>query len=234
MCSAGPGAPEKPEENDELTNKALSGQLGTAALERAKLAVKAKEKEKTKGLTESTRTMAEVAPKVADFTRGMRESMKKLELGPFSSRVQHWKTDVLGMENPKWVTYKAQADLLKTTLMRMHTGSRGGEKFLEHFGKLINENVNGPENMGAVLDVIESYAKRVAKMVAENGGKDIDLTNHSIEEMTAPVPDESNAATSASPTTGATTSTVGSEAAPAAPSAPQTLKDILDKYQPYR
>jgi len=107
--------------------------------------------------TTQTRRMSEVAPDVLFLVSQVEDSLKKVKTGPLASRIQAGRV-AIGMPDANFKAYQANAELLKTSLMNMHTGSRSSDLLMRNFGAMIDENKAAPENMQAVLNQIRAYA----------------------------------------------------------------------------
>lgn len=118
---------------------------------------------KNPGLTNSTRTMVEAAPKVRNFVTRINQLIdeQKKSLGPASSRWSEYMAGKIGAPNPEFTKLRTDVGLLQTLLMRMHVGSRGGEYIMKHFQDLIDSGKQSPENLKAALEEIDNYAQQV-------------------------------------------------------------------------
>lgn len=108
--------------------------------------------------TSSTRTMAEMAPKIQYFVEKVREDLPAAKAGAVSSRLQTGAAK-LGVASAGFTRYRTNVGLLKTALLRMHVGARGGQEMMKHFTDLIDAGTASPTMMNAALDEISDYAK---------------------------------------------------------------------------
>lgn len=113
--------------------------------------------------TSNTRTMVESAPIVLDLAKRIDQLVDEQanQLGPAKSRWSEFMAGKVGSPNPEFTKLRTDVGLLSTKLMQMHVGSRGGERIMEHFQKLIDSGVQSPENLKAALSEIETYARSV-------------------------------------------------------------------------
>jgi chemotaxis regulatin CheY-phosphate phosphatase CheZ len=138
-----------------------------------------REQAKEDSLSNTTKTMLEAAPKVLDLSKRVRDLVdeQESELGPAASRWNEFMAGKVGAPNPDFAKLRTDVSLLQTLLMRMHTGARGGQYIMQHFGDLINAGKQSPENMLATLDEIDQYANDVAKtpmgMLDKRGGTSV-------------------------------------------------------------
>jgi hypothetical protein len=84
-------------------------------------------------------------------------------LGPASSRWRDFKSGKVGAADPEFRGLYSATELLKSRLTKMHFGSKGGEKIVERFDKMIDASKDSPENMRSTLNVIRDYANEVAR-----------------------------------------------------------------------
>jgi hypothetical protein len=112
--------------------------------------------------TSSTRTMAEMAPKVLDFVSTIEQQLPGIT-GPAASRWREFKTGRLGLPDRAFAKYRTDVGLLQTALMRMHAGARGSETLVKKFTDMLNSGIQSPENMQGALDAIKDYANDVQK-----------------------------------------------------------------------
>jgi hypothetical protein len=109
--------------------------------------------------------MIEAAPGVIDLAKKVDALVTKQQqtLGPAASRWNEFMTGKVGAPNADFTKLRTDADLLKTLLMRMHVGARGGEKILERFDNLLQEGTQSPQNLHAALQEIQDYAQQVSR-----------------------------------------------------------------------
>jgi len=111
-------------------------------------------------LTNATKTMIEMAPTVNKFADKIEPLIDQLndELGPGSGRWTEFWAGKIGAKDPKYTQLRTDLGLLRTALMRMHVGARGGTDMLLYFKDLIDQGKQNPENLKAALMEIKSYA----------------------------------------------------------------------------
>lgn len=124
---------------------------------------------KNAGYTNSTKTMIEAAPTVKQFISRIRGVMDKYStaddpqgnrgmLGPVHGRWNEFWTGAVGAPNADYTAMRTDTELLKTLLLRMHVGARGGQYLMEHFSKLIDVGKSDPVNLESALSEIDWYA----------------------------------------------------------------------------
>lgn len=113
--------------------------------------------------TSATRTMIERAPRVIDLAQRLKGlvNQQSQQLGPEAGRWNDFWSSKVGAPNPGFRQMMVDATLLRTALMQMHTGARGGEYIMKEFGDLLDTGKDSPQNMQAALDEIISYAHDV-------------------------------------------------------------------------
>lgn len=137
--------------------------------------------------TSTTRTMRESAPKVSFLANKVDKEIDKQvsSLGPAAGRWSEFWTGKVGAPNPEFSKLRTDAMLLKTALMRMHLGARGGQSMYEHFNSLLDTAGQDPNNLKAALSEIKDYADEVAKQPGSSrdtlpGGISLDDINAEI------------------------------------------------------
>lgn len=117
------------------------------------------------GITVTTKTMAETAPKVEELAQRLLGHIDTLEksgdLGPGMSRWNEFWSGKVGTDNPEFRRMMTDSSLLSTLLMRMHTGSRGAVQMMTHFDNILAAGHQSPANMRASIDEILQYARDV-------------------------------------------------------------------------
>jgi hypothetical protein len=130
--------------------------------------------------TSDIRTMQQATPSVLELVKKSRENLavaeKRYGVGPLQSRWRDFWSGKIGTADPEFRALKTTMGLLTTRLMRMHVGARGGEYMMKHFGDMLATAKDHPDNLRAVLDEIENYAKeirdtRIPKAVMSPEGK---------------------------------------------------------------
>jgi hypothetical protein len=138
--------------------------------------------------TSDIRTMQQATPSVLELVKKSRENLvaaeKKYGVGPLQSRWRDFWSGKIGTADPEFRALKTTMGLLTTRLMRMHVGARGGEYMMKHFGDMLATAKDHPDNLRAVLDEIENYAKeirdtRIPKAVMSPEGKPTSLQKKS-------------------------------------------------------
>jgi hypothetical protein len=119
--------------------------------------------------TADLKTMQQAAPSVLELAKKSRASIDNAinGLGPLAGRWNELMSGKIGTANPDFRKVQVDIGLLKTRLMRMHVGARGGVDMLKHFTSLIDSSKDSPENLKAALEEIETYATHVMKPLKE-------------------------------------------------------------------
>lgn len=119
--------------------------------------------------TAGTKEMMQSVPGVLSLINKVRNNLKKVSTGPLSSRYQEVMAGRIGAPNEDFTKLRTDTKLLYTKLMKMHVGSRGGEKMMEHFKNIIDSGTQSSTNMLAALEEIEAYANDTAKSHISDG-----------------------------------------------------------------
>lgn len=108
----------------------------------------------------STRTMVANAPGVIDLANRVNQLIDQQvqSLGPAAGRWNEFMSGRIGAPNPQFRQLQTDVKLLKTKLMRMHVGARGGEYIMKSFDDMLDAGKDSPENLKAALTEITSYA----------------------------------------------------------------------------
>lgn len=114
--------------------------------------------------TNDIKVMKQSVPSVLGLTDQVEEAISKTEknLGPTSSRWRDFASGKVGASDPDFRTLYSTTELLKSRLTKMHFGSKGGEKIVERFDKMIDASKDSPANLRATLEVIRDYANQVS------------------------------------------------------------------------
>ena len=122
-------------------------------------------------LTSPTKTMIETAPKVKELANRVIELTNRqvAQLGPASGRWTEFMTGRVGAPNTEFARLRTDTSLLRTLLMRMHMGARGGVMLLGEFRDLIDSGKQSPDNLVAAAEEIGGYADDLIKFGAEHG-----------------------------------------------------------------
>jgi hypothetical protein len=113
--------------------------------------------------TETLKTMGQIAPTVTYLAKQVRSDVEKTTVGPLAGRWKDAWAGKVGAADPNFMALKTDVDLLRTLLMKMHVGSRGGEYIMNSFKAFLEAGKQSPENLKAALDRIESYAGQVSQ-----------------------------------------------------------------------
>lgn len=111
----------------------------------------------------STRTMVANAPGVLDLANRVNSLIDEQTqtLGPAAGRWNDFMTGKVGAPNPEFKKLLVDTKLLKTKLMRMHVGARGGEYIMQSFNDMLDAGKDSPENLKAAVGEIINYAQEL-------------------------------------------------------------------------
>jgi hypothetical protein len=153
--------------------RAHGEELGEQADKEARAAVRQEKIRDAReaALTSPTKTMIETAPKVRELANRVIQltNQQLAQLGPASGRWSEFMTGTVGAPNKDFARLRTDVSLLRTLLMRMHMGARGGVMLLGEFKTLIDAGMQAPDNLVAAAEEIQAYADDLIKFGAEHG-----------------------------------------------------------------
>jgi len=133
------------------------------------------------------KTMQQSVPSVLQLIKQARANMvaASTSLGPVAGRWSEFYSGKAGASNPEFRRLMVDVGLLKTRLMKMHVGARGGVEMLKHFSNYFDAAKDSPDNLKAAFDAVEEYANEVGLPLAEQkrGAAGAKYKNLSDEEL---------------------------------------------------
>lgn len=136
--------------------------------------------------TSTSRATAEFAttllPHIDEAKQMVNDLDKRGKLGPILGRWNEFMAGTVGAGDEDYATFRMTMNLLKTGLMRIHVGARGGVQLLAKFDKLLAEGKMDKATLNGALTAYESFAKGYAELGQAVGKKTIETKSKAAQK----------------------------------------------------